>query len=494
MAILKIYQGHHCIEEEFTPPMLLAELLEQAGVEVGKPCGGRGRCGKCAVMLSGIVAEETEVEKRFGVHLSCQAVVNGDAEVIVPVPQTVSLIEGGSRRDIVPESGLNGRWGAAVDIGTTTLALLLYDLSTGRCAGSATMMNPQATTAADVIGRIDAAVKGKSEMLRRQIATAINALTVSACAELGIAAESVDSYVITGNTTMLYLLTGRDPACLGSAPFQADCLFGTTELVNGRLAYMPGCLHAFVGADTVCAILACEMMTQHETTLLCDVGTNGELALWHNGSLYVTSTAAGPAFEGAGISCGCNSIPGAIDRVCIDEGVKQCHTIGNGNAIGICGSGLVDAIAAMLQLGAVDETGYMEEDFHLRDGVYLTQADVRAVQLAKAATCAGIECLLSAAAVQAEAVSRVYLAGGFGCHLNVVNAVRIGLIPSELADKMCVVGNAALDGAAELLLKPEGRHDVANMQKRVQHISLDGNAEFAARYVEAMMFPEEDNA
>ena len=491
MAVLRIFQGHHCIEKEFAPPMLLAELLDQAGVGVGKPCGGRGHCGKCAVMLSGNVAEENESEKRHGVRLSCQAVVNGDAEVIVPVPQTLSLIEGGSRRDIVPESGLNGRWGAAVDIGTTTLALLLYDLSTGRCAGSATMMNPQATTAADVIGRIDAAVKGKSEMLRRQITTAINALTVSACAEAGIPAETVDSYVITGNTTMLYLLTGRESSCLGSAPFQADCLFNITELINGHPAYLPGCLHAFVGADTVCAILACGMMAKCDTALLCDVGTNGELVLWHNGVLYVTTTAAGPAFEGAGISCGCNSIPGAIDRVCVVKEGLQCHTIGCGKARGICGSGLVDAIAAMLQLGVVDETGYMEEDFHLCDGVYLAQADVRAVQLAKAATRAGIECLLSAASVRYDAVSRVYLAGGFGSHLDVDNAVRIGFIPTELADKICVVGNAALDGAAVLLLKPEYRREVESIQARVQHVSLDGNADFVARYVEAMMFPAE---
>jgi len=234
------------------------------------------------------------------------------------------------------------------------------------------------------------------------------------------------------------------------------------------------------------------MLERDETSLLCDVGTNGEIALWHNGILYIASTAAGPAFEGAGISCGCASIPGAIDKVSVHDGKLVCRTIGNKTAVGICGSGLVDAVAALLITDALDETGFLEDDpVLLKDETSLTQGDIRAVQLAKAAIHAGILSLLETAGCSLDDVGTMYLAGGFGSHLNLSSASQIGLFPAELAQRVRVIGNAALDGAAMLLMDIRRRDELAQIQKQAQHVRLDGNPFFADKYINAMLFGDE---
>src|SRR5699024_935882 len=213
---------------------------------------------------------------------------------------------------------------------------------------------------------------------------------------------------------------GRSPEPLSHAPFLADCLFDMDTTLWNRQVYLPPCMNAFVGADITCAVLASGMTRRPDTALLCDIGTNGELALWKEGHLYVTSTAAGPAFEGAGISCGCGSVPGAIDRVWVENGTIAAHTLGEQPAVGVCGSGLIDAVAAFLETEDIDETGAAElDELPLRDGVCLLPKDIRAVQLAKAAIAAGIQTLLQLAQVPESEIRQLYIAGGFGSHLNV---------------------------------------------------------------------------
>lgn len=489
MAFLTIHQGLRTSRYEFTPPMSLASALSDAGIFVSKPCGGRGSCGKCAVLLSGDTSLPNHAERIFGSRLACQAILQGDAEVSIPVLLPMQQIEGGHAEDRSPLAPMDGHYGAAIDIGTTTIALLLYDLTSGRCIGSASMLNPQTSIAADVIGRIEAALNGRTAELQHQVESSLLTLLSAACADAETAIQSVDSLVITGNTTMLYLLTGRNPLSLSRAPFEADCYFGSVNTLLSRRAYLPRCLHAFVGADTTCAILASGMTTREETSLLCDVGTNGELALWHQGHLYIASTAAGPAFEGAGISCGCASVLGAIDRVEIIGDAIQCHTIGHAKPIGLCGSGLLDAVSALLKLEIIDETGYMEdESYSLTEDLVLKQSDIRAVQLAKAATHAGIMSLLSAAGCSEEDVSTLYLAGGFGSHLNIRSAAHVGLFPEALTDRVRVIGNAALDGAAMLLMNISAREEIEQLTPVTHHVRLDGNPEFSERYINAMMF------
>ena len=247
-------------------------------------------------------------------------------------------------------------------------------------------------------------------------------------------------------------------------------------------------MNAFVGADISCAVLA-SGMCKEKTTLLCDIGTNGEIALWKDGILSVTSTAAGPAFEGALISCGCSSIPGAIDKVWWEDNALAIHTIGDQPAVGICGSGLIDAVAVLLQQEIMDETGALEEDVVLAPGVTLLQKDIRALQLAKAAIAAGIQTLLDSTGTTCGEIETFYLAGGFGSHLNLTNAAAIGLIPEKLVKKTKVLGNAALAGAARLLLDPAATEEIRTIAEHSRHFNLGGNPVFNHNYMEQMLFP-----
>ena len=235
--------------------------------------------------------------------------------------------------------------------------------------------------------------------------------------------------------------------------------------------------------------LACGICESGETGLLCDIGTNGEIALWKGGRLYVASTAAGPAFEGAGISCGMGSARGAVDRVWLEGGKLAVRTIGGAPAAGICGSGLLDAVAALLELGVVDETGATEKSrLPIAQRVALLPKDIRSVQLAKAAIAAGLEALLEQAGVCEADVGVLYIAGGFGSHLNLESAARIGLIPRALAPKARILGNAALAGAKMLLLDRGLTEKADRIARLAEHVALGGNPGFNERYMDRMMF------
>lgn len=491
MHTLTIRQGSSVRELTFDGTPVLSELL---GTDIQHPCGGRGVCAKCAVEISGCVSEPNEAEKKAGTRLSCQAVLLGDATVILPDKKIMEQIETSGGTDLTAAAPMDGRLGAAVDIGTTTLALRLYDLKTGECVGDSAMLNPQTSIAADVMGRIGAALNGSLETLQELVLCAIRMLTEQACEKACKPVDEVDSMVVTGNTTMLYLLTGRSPETLSHAPFEADCLFGETTSILGHTCCLPPCMNAFVGADITCALLESGLCERSdEISLLCDIGTNGEIALWKNGKLFVTSTAAGPAFEGAGISCGCSSIRGAIDRVWVEDDQLHIHTIGESDAVGVCGSGLIDAIAASLDLELIDETGAMDDDeIELAPGVALQPKDVRAVQLAKAAIAAGIETLLETAGVRPEDVTTLYIAGGFGNHLNVQSAARIGLIPEKLTSRVKAIGNASLAGAARLLLNRNALCCAQEIAEKSQHVNLGGNPKFNEHYIDQMLFPFDD--
>ena len=484
MAVLTIWKGNTKATQQFQAPQPLREILEAAGFHEQQLCGGRGICGKCAVKLSGMVSEPNEAEEKAGTRLLCQAEVLGDAEVFLSDGAAFAQIQTGSQAETAVGVPMSGKIGAAVDIGTTTIAVRRYDLQTGELLGESAAENPQRSVAADVMGRIGAAMDGQLDKLCQQVCETIEML-------LQQAGGSVDAIVIAGNTTMLYLLMGRDPSCLACVPFEADTLFDTEVLLLETLTYLPPCMNAFVGADITCAVLASDMCAD-KTSLLCDIGTNGEIALWKNGVLYVTATAAGPAFEGAGISCGCSSVAGAIDRAWIEEGRVRIHTIADAPAVGLCGSGLIDTVAQLLDLEELDETGALEEDeVELAPDVILLQQDIRALQLAKAAIAAGIETLLKVSDTDPEEIENFYIAGGFGSHLNIESAVRIGLIPEALADKVRVIGNAALAGAAQLLLDQRKFEQVRQIAKVSSHKNLGGDPLFNECYVDQMFFPEE---
>jgi len=470
----------------FEGEVSVSHLLKEAGVIISHPCGGHGKCGKCQIDVSGDVLPPNEIEKIAGVRLSCQARVFGDATVTLPDNTQSAQIETESQAfaNTFPSS-LKG-CGAAVDIGTTTIVVKTFDLSNGKELGTLATINPQTSISADIMGRIEASINGELELLNRLVTDKIKELIARASPDK----KTLNTLVITGNTTMLYLLCKLDPSNLAKAPFIADNLFGNTVKLFGANCYLPPCMNAFVGADITCAVLASDMCKSDDAVLLCDIGTNGEIALWKNHKLYVTSTAAGPAFEGVGISCGCGSILGAIDRVAVENKALQFHTIGEEKAIGICGSGLIDAVAAGLQLGIIDESGAMDNNFFLNESISLCPKDIRSVQLAKAAIIAGINTLLQVSKTNINEIKTFYIAGGFGSHLNIKNACKIGLIPSRLADRAFVLGNAAISGAARVLLNKHEKNQFSRIVSLSEHINLGGNSVFNENFIEGMFFEE----
>ncbi|MBQ8340870.1 MAG: DUF4445 domain-containing protein [Clostridia bacterium] len=478
-----------------------------AAIGLDAPCGGHGKCGKCKVIATGMLspvsdaerAHLTEQELKDNVRLACHTLVLGDCTVTayqeVKAPNIVIGEEGITQ----PESPVFGQFAVALDIGTTTLAARLYTPA-GEVLATCGRLNPQSRFGADVISRIEASMKGEGKTLSALICAAIDGMVRELADTAGIDALQIDALCITGNTVMLYLLTASDPEALSHAPFAADQLFGEqvsakalglTALRADATVLLPPCISSFVGADTVCALLSTSLCEGKESALMVDIGTNGEIALWHDGKLTVCSTAAGPAFEGAGISMGMRGELGAIDRVSLYGDKLIAHVIGEVPPKGICGSGLVDAAACLLELELVDETGYMENEREVITApVSLTAEDIRMLQLAKSAICAGVTTALNLENITPEQLKSIFVAGGFGRYLNPESAARIGLLPCALCKKMKAVGNAALDGAAMLLLCRDALAKAQKLAQSATVLELSTSAVFAEQYMSGMMLQE----
>ena len=513
----------------YTPPKRLSDLLARSGAPVSMPCGGRGTCLKCKVRAFGALSpmEQREAdlltakEKSAGVRFACMTQALGDADVFLEAARPEEILT-----DSVLPQGEIAPWaaglGVAVDIGTTTLAGYLYRLSDGALLSCAASRNPQRAFGADVISRIEKAMAGEQEALARSVRGGIASLIETLCADAGAAPAEIGGAVLAGNTAMQYLLCGEEPASIASAPFVPSRYFG--EFVTPDLLSLPLCadakvylarsISAYVGGDITAALLATRLLdaSKEAPVLLADIGTNGEIVLAAENRLLCCSTAAGPAFEGAGIRQGMTASAGAVCRVdYTPEGAMVSAVTGGGapeKAAGICGSGLLDAVAAMLDAGVLDGSGRLEETGHpfaenvSRDAdgglcftlpgtpVGITQGDIRAVQLAKAAICAGIETLLQEAGIAPESVGRLLLAGGFGNALRPECAERIGLIPPGFAAKTASVGNAAGAGAAQMLLSLPLLQESEAQSRLARTIELSADPRFMDAYVSGMLFSD----
>ncbi len=471
-----------------------------------RPCGGHGKCGKCKYIIEGEKSPLTDTEREhlseseisLGVRLSCLTYPLGDCVVRSIGESGGAQIATDGALPAIELKPSFSKYGAAIDIGTTTLAAKLYDAS-GRLLSTSAAINPQGEFGADVISRIEAALGGSDVKLAESVRRALDGMISELAIDAKINIGDIDGVVITGNTVMLSLLCCESVEPHSRAPFAAKRLFGETlyadalgirNLEAKTEIYLAPCISAFVGADTVCAILATELC-EKDTAMLCDIGTNGEMALWHGESLTVCSTAAGPAFEGVGISCGMRGGVGAIDRVSPIGGSLAAHVIGNVPPLGICGSGLVDAVAAMLELEIIDESGYLEDDeYTVLAPVTLTPKDIRMLQLAKSAICAGLISLLDSGELTAADVPKLFVAGGFGNYLSFANAARIGLLPKKLAAVSKTVGNAALSGAAMMLLNGDMKKRAELIAKSAKTLDLTSNPIFTEKYIDGMMFLE----
>ena len=485
MPYLTIKNGENVITVEFFGTPILRDVLADNGYSVASPCGGKGVCGKCAVEVSGEITPPDDREVELETRLSCRTRLLGDAFVELKSGKYV-FDKSDEAKGYEKKSDWSGL-GAAIDIGTTTVVLKLFD-GDGKLLGESFALNPQSSISADVIGRIDAALRGKGEVLRGKIVECIDDLATRLCVSVDRSKNDINRVIITGNTAMMYLLTNRSPESISVYPFEADELFGARL---DEKTYLTPCMNAYVGGDITCAVLSSGICESDKTTLLCDIGTNGEMALWKNGSLFVTSAAAGPAFEGAEISCGCQNVLGAVNRVTVDNSKIIGETVGNAKAIGINGTGLIDAVASFLELGFIDNTGYASAPLIINTSngsIELTQDDIRALQLAKAAIRAGVETLIESTDTKIDEIDELLIAGSFGSNLSIPSAVRIGLIPKELENKTKCIGNASLGGAAEMLFDGANVKKAEDIAKNSKHIQLGGSEEFYDRFIKAIDF------
>lgn len=414
-------------------------------------------------------------------------------------------------------------YGIAVDIGTTTLAATLINQTSGSAVLTETALNPQKQYGGDVISRIHHTMMFSNglQILQTTIINGVNDLIINLCAGAGIQREQIYELTVAGNTTMLHLMLGVPCEEIAAAPFiPAFTASVRIKALNvglrinpeGYLVTLPA-VSAYIGADTTGAILATGLFQSDTIVLLLDIGTNGEIVLGNKDRIITCSAAAGPAFEGAGVQFGTGGISGAIDHVRLDESCSYT-TIGNNPPVGICGSGIIDVISELIRTGLIDPTGRFRDEGALElkqfpqsilerivridgkpafmiepeQGIYLTQKDVREIQLAKSAIRSGIEILMETAGIAYSEIDSVYLAGGFGNFMSIESAVRIGLIPEDLKGRCSLVGNAALSGAVMTLMNSEEADRMPLMHKEIEYVEMSGAPLFEEAFIRNMGF------
>lgn len=497
------------IHSQVAGPCLMAEagttlyaLLSENGIHLDAPCGGKCYCGKCKVKVEPPLYEEMSAEERAllspqdmqaSIRLACGYKIRTDAVVtLLSTSSDARIASEGRMLDpdftILSSEGI----GAAVDIGTTTVAAYLYDLSTGALLDQASALNPQSAFGADVITRIQYTTENEDGLCRMQraIAHQIEDLLAS------MTDAPIQKVCIAGNTTMLHLLAGVPVASLAVAPFTPvfleTRLFAPSDLhmklpETCEIQLLPS-ISTYVGADITAGILASGFYKSPLKTLFIDIGTNGEMALGNQERILCCATAAGPALEGAKISCGMGGVTGAISKFAIENGEPTFEVLGGGNPTGICGSGIVDIVASLVDQELVDETGYLEEDYSITGDIVMTPRDIREIQLAKSAIASGVEVLCKEAGISILDIDLCILAGGFGSFMNKESACRIGLLPAELRDKILVAGNTSGMGASMCLLNPEYLTLCQNLTQEASYIELSGRPDFEAAFVDNMFF------
>lgn len=492
---------------------LLDAFIRQE-IYISAPCGGKGRCGKCGVqVLNGNtwISDEdkkiySEEELDAGWRLSCCLYPTEELEVSVSQSDE-SLFEAVGETENTEESGTEESfYNVAVDIGTTTIAMSLTGGESGKVFHTVTSVNSQRAYGADVISRIQASVDGKKEVLKNSIQKDLQDSMDKLLKETGVSSEDVGKIVIGGNTTMGHLLMGYDCDTLGVFPFTpvnidfikgTEEIFGTDRFGKKEVILLPG-ISTYVGGDIVSGMYAYDFTEKEDVCMFIDLGTNGEMGIGNKEKILVTSTAAGPAFEGGNITWGMGSVPGAICSVKLEGTEAEVKTIRDEAPQGICGTGVVETAAELVREEIVDETGALDEDYFddgfplakTPDGkeIVFTQKDVREIQLAKAAVRAGVETLLLRYGIKKEEVSKVYLAGGFGYKLNTDKAIAIGMIPEEWADRIVAVGNSSLSGACKYLKDENGDKTIEKLVSISEEVNLSADKEFNEFYMNEMFF------
>ena len=502
-----------------TGQTLLDALRKVDPAALDAPCGGAGTCGKCRVRILSGDAGEVEAEERrlvgsaglsAGIRLACHvrpretlSFEKAGTSGAATIHEAFSVMTG----SIDPLLTEADTYGLAVDIGTTTVAAYLVDFGTGEILSAASCLNSQRAWGADVIARIDHASKDPSNLayLAGLSRTDLAGLAKRLLASVDANPDALREISVVGNTTMLHLFAGIDPSGIAVAPFTPAFTAlqrkpaGEYSLPYPKAMVTLGpSVAGYVGADLVAGIRAVGLEEREQLSLIIDLGTNGEMALGNKDGIVACATAAGPAFEGAAISCGTGGVAGAIDSLFWNEGRLEWTTIGGLSPVGVCGSGIIDAAACLVRGGIADDTGalsdpWVEEGYPLAGAagktIHFTQGDLRQIQLAKAAVAAGIASMLDDAGAELKDIEHVFLAGGFGSYLRPASAAAIGLIPPELLPKVEAVGNAAGHGAVRILLFKNEARDLSSLATAVRYLELSGYDFFRDRFVEELFFP-----
>jgi uncharacterized 2Fe-2S/4Fe-4S cluster protein (DUF4445 family) len=407
---------------------------------------------------------------------------------------------------------ISGKYGVAIDVGTTTIVVYLVDRASATVLGTLAAMNHQRTYGGDVIARIQYASEAERgvSLLHTTLVSQLCNMIQTLLQEYSLSTKSVDEVVVVGNPTMMHFLVSENPASLAVAPFtpvfvKPKTLEGTLFRLEHAKVLVPGLVSAYIGSDITVGLHACNILDEQKRALYIDIGTNGEIALYNGKELFSCSSAAGPAFEGASILHGMSALGGAIDHVWLTEdGSIDYSTIGEEPAKGLCGSGIIDCVALMLGLHLIDETGainseHPEYDRYMQDGpalrltdtVVFTARDVREVQLAKAAIAAGVQVLLAEAGLTLADIQKLHLAGGFGSFINTQKAKQIGLLPPMPEQSIRTVGNAAGKGALCILTQSKGWQDVEAIRRSMHYHELSSSAAFQNHFIDQMLFAKE---
>lgn len=521
-------------------PTILEYCRSHGVTGIEAPCGGKGTCGKCKVTVTKPYYKEV---------LACQTKICDGMEIIVgggtitgvgtdmneaKVSASDNMVVLVDRKSDMQENPVsvygnhssNAGTLAACDIGTTTVVCYLIDKETGQIISTRSGANPQRSFGADVLSRIDAAARaddndkanGGLQMMQSQIVSLLNGFISDMLTECG--RTEVCLFSVAGNTVMCHLLMGISPEKLGRAPFMPDEYFGRAfnpldiGLENCQTMIIFPAVSGFVGGDITAGMM--ETVNCRKLTLYLDIGTNGEMALGKEDRYVCCATAAGPAFEGAQIEMGMPASRGAVDKVWLEGRRIKYSVIGNDRPVGLCGSGLIDALAILLKAGIIDENGTIlsgqelpilfrsyvfeleTEDaaqssesslaVHIAPGVYITQEDIRKLQLAKGAIAAGIDILFKEYGCKPCDLDILTFAGGFGNYIDKASAAAIGLFPPELLDRAKEVGNAAGNGAVSAALSQEAWESALDISGKMRYIELASYPHFDEIYVEHMNF------
>lgn len=491
------------------------QALAAAGL-MSAPCGGFGLCGKCRVrVLAGDVyvcpGEErffSAAELKDGWRLACMHLAK-DAVIELPAKEKAAEIKVDGHMPEFELEKMDG-YGLIVDIGSTTLAASLVDMQTGNMLDKASRLNSQGAFGQDVLSRISYAGQEENglEKLHNAIVNDLNILCQELLKKTKVSADDVHKVVIAGNSTMIHLLIKCDPSSLGRAPYK-PAFEGSPAVTAGDLGlpfkadlpvYCLPAVSAFIGGDITAGALACRLTEAKDRVLFIDIGTNGEIILSDRGHLLGCSCATGPALEGMNISCGTIAKNGAIEDVTINEnGEVEYVTIGGEAPNGLCGSGLLAAVAELVRNGLLDKRGRLQviapvvehegkRALKVCEDMYLTQQDVRQVQLAKGAILSGIEALLKAAGMTGADLDRVIVAGQFGSHLAAEDLIDCGMLPKETAGKIEYAGNTSLSGAYLCLVGRGETEAAAALAGKVDYLELSYLPDYQKEFVRCMSF------